>query len=129
MNNDIKLQESFAVSSATLYHAWLNSEEHTKMTGGDAKCSPIINTKFFAWDGYITGKNIELIENKKIVQTWRTTEFKEKDKDSKLTIELTETAEGCILNLNHTNIPEGNSDYKKGWVDSYFTPMKAYFNK
>ena len=97
------------------------------MTGGEAKCSNKVGGFFTAWDGYISGKNVELVENKKIVQTWRTTEFEDNDEDSILTIEMNKVPEGTELILSHSNIPQGQTQYEQGWVDHYFKPMKVFF--
>lgn len=97
------------------------------MTGGEAKCSDVVGDSFTAWDAYIEGKNLELFPSKKIVQSWRTSDFEEGQADSKITLFLTDNAEGCQLTLIHEDIPDGQPDYKKGWLDHYFTPMKEYF--
>jgi len=122
-----ELKEIFSVSPKVLYDAWLNSKKHTDMTGGKAVCSSKINGRFSAWDGYITGFNLALEPDKKIVQSWRTTEFSESDSDSELIIQFSPTEGGCVLTLNHNNIPAGQPDYKQGWVEYYFEPMKEYF--
>jgi activator of HSP90 ATPase len=127
MNKQIELKESFPVKPSVIYKAWLDSEKHSEMTGGAAECSDEIGQEFTAWDGYISGTNKVLVQNEKIVQNWRTTEFKDSDPDSELQIDLQETEEGCQLTLTHLNIPEGQSNYEQGWIDHYFTPMKAYF--
>jgi activator of HSP90 ATPase len=97
------------------------------MTGGAAKVSARVGGKFSAWDGYITGKNILLEENKKIVQEWRTTEFPESASSSIVEILLTEKKSGTTLTLKHHKIPYGQPDYKAGWTKHYFEPMKKYF--
>lgn len=127
MKKQIVLKESFPVKPGVVYRAWLDSEEHSEMTGGTAECTDEIGQEFMAWNGYISGTNKALVENEKIVQSWRTTEFKESDPDSELQIDLQETVEGCQLTLTHSNIPEGQSNYEQGWIDHYFIPMKAYF--
>ena len=118
---------NFPVSAEKIYAAWLKGDEHTKMTGAGATGSAETGSEFSAWDGYIYGRNIELLANKKIVQAWRTTDFAEKDDDSQIEITLSETETGCELMLTHTHIPNGQPDYKKGWQDYYFFPMKNYF--
>ena len=46
-----------------------------------------------------------------------------------LTIELTENSEGNTeLTLTQTNIPEGQTQYEKGWGDNYFNPMTAFIS-
>ena len=68
----------FSVSAVTpaspqaIYNAWLDSEGHTKMTGSPANSSANVGDSFDAWDGYITGKNLEIEPGKRIVQSWRT---------------------------------------------------------
>ncbi len=125
----ITLKEQFSVSAATIYAAWLNSEEHAKMTGGEAEVSNSEEGSFSVWDGYITGKNVSLVIDSEIVQTWRSTEFKDSDADSELTVRFKDNADGCELTLIHSNIPDGQPDYEQGWEDHYFVPMREYFGK
>lgn len=127
--NSFKITEFFPVDSPTLYSAWLNSESHTAMTGGEAICSNKEGEAFSAWDGYITGANQKLVEGKRIVQSWRTSEFKDSDGNSLLILQFEDSENGCKLTLKHSNIPEGQPDYKQGWVEHYFKPMKEYFQK
>jgi activator of HSP90 ATPase len=124
----LKLSITLPVSAEKLYKAWLNSKEHSLFTGGEAKTSSKVNAKHTAWDGYITGKNMELKPGKKIVQSWRTSEFPEDAPDSILEITLEEKAGKTKLNLYHHNLQKGDAKkYKKGWQDFYFSPMKDYF--
>ncbi len=128
MMEKIELRVTFPVSSSFIYNAWLNSKEHSKMTGAEAHCSTQVEGEFLVWEGYISGKNIFLDPHKKIIQSWRTSEFENNTPDSELTLIFIETDSGCELQLSHNNIPEGQPDYKQGWIDHYFTPMKQYFN-
>lgn len=121
------ITQHFNVSAATLFKAWLDSDIHSAMTGGEAQCSDQVGGKFSAWDGYISGVNSALITNQKIIQEWRTTEFKNDDENSILRIKLEEVNNGCELILTHNKIPNGQPDYKQGWIAHYFEPMKAYF--
>ncbi len=114
----------------TIYDAWLDSDRHTWMTGAEATISAEVGEVFSAWDGYITGKNIELEPAKKIVQLWRTTEFPADAPDATLTIELAPTKDGhgTILTLTHEGTPKDQeADYRTGWYEHYFEPMQEYF--
>jgi len=128
MKTTFELREKFTVGPSTIYNAWLDSKGHSEMTGAEAICSNREGEGFTAWEGYISGKNIQLVQNKKIKQSWRTSDFNNRDEDSELIIEFQETAEGCELILTHNEIPEGQPDYKQGWIDHYFSPMKMYFD-
>lgn len=111
-----------------MYNAWLSSKQHSAFTGGEAKINPKIGGKISAWDNYIKGKIIELKPYKKIVQTWRSSDFSPSDKDSILEVFFENVEKGTKITLLHSNIPDGQGKgYKKGWKDYYFTPMKKYF--
>jgi hypothetical protein len=60
---------------------WLDSEEHTAMTGFRTEISDEVVTPFSAGDGYIEGVNLELEPGKRILQHWRMTDFREDDED------------------------------------------------
>jgi len=128
MKTKFEMKRQFSASVNTIYNAWLDGEEHSKMTGGEASGEAKEGAEFTAWDGYISGSNLELVPNQKIVQSWRTSEFNEGDEDSRLEIKLEPSGEGCELTLIHSEIPEDqSSDYEQGWDDHYFSPMKEYF--
>lgn len=128
MKESFEIKKKFKnVSPSEIYEAWLDSAKHTEMTGGGADCSPKVGETFTTWDGYITGKNLSLISNQEIIQSWRTTEFEDEDEDSKLIITLKQVVDGTELRLTHSNIPDGETQYKQGWEDFYFIPMKDYF--
>ncbi len=65
----------FEASPADVFDALLNSGIHTEFTGSPATTSRRTGARFTAWDGYISGKNIQLVKNAKIVQEWKTAEW------------------------------------------------------
>jgi len=121
------LSHSFPVAPDIIYTSWLDSDGHSAMTGGSADCKAQEGKHFTAWDGYISGKNIKLVKNRKIIQSWRTTEFSDGDEDSLIEIELQPNEQGCLFKLHHSRIPENQPDYKKGWMEFYIEPMTEYF--
>jgi activator of HSP90 ATPase len=130
MKETISVSESFPITSDKLYKAWLDSKEHSSFTGSKAVVSKGLNRKFTAYDGYISEKNLILEPNKRIVQSWRATDFPEKHPDSFIEIIFEPQKTGTKLTLKHSGIPEGmGKDYKKGWKDFYFKPMKEYYSK
>jgi len=86
MTYDFELTALLPATPEAVYDAWLSSEGHSKMTGGSAQIDPVVGGDFVAWDGYITGTTLELDRPRRIVQTWRTTNFTDEDEDS--TIEV-----------------------------------------
>ena len=81
-----------------------------------------------AWGGYITGRNLELIPGERIVQSWRTAEFTDEHEDSIVTVTLEEVADGTLLTLTHSRVPDGQTSYEDGgWQVHYLEPMQDYF--
>ena len=71
----IRVSAVIPASPERVYAAWLDSTEHSRMTGGKATVDARRGGRHTAWDGYIHGQNLALVEGKRIVQDWRTTEF------------------------------------------------------
>jgi activator of HSP90 ATPase len=126
---DFEVSETIPATQAAIYDAWLDSEDHSRMTGGQANVSNESDASFDAWDGYIKGVNIELESPKRILQRWRTAEFDENDEDSLLEILLEPEGEATRVTIRHSNLPEHGMQYRQGWIDAYFTPMKEYFGQ
>ena len=124
---EFTLKTTFNTTAQEIYESWLSNEGHSDMTGGEATASTKIGASFSAWDGYISGKNIALKPNKRIVQLWRTTEFFADEPDSTIEILLNEVDGKTELTLIHTNLSESGKQYIKGWEDHYFEPMQEYF--
>ena len=128
MTDNLKLSVIIPAKPEDIYRAWLDSKKHSEMTGSEAIVDPKINGAFTAWDGYIEGSTIEMQSNNRIVQKWRTTDFPSDSPDSIVEILFEISKNGTKIVLIHTEIPEGQGEeYKKGWKDFYFDPMKAYF--
>lgn len=123
---EFTLTTTIQAPAKEIYTAWLSSEGHTNMTGAEAEISDQAGAGFTAWDGYIEGKNILLEPYRRIVQSWRTSEFEEAA-DSQIEILLQEEEGNTILTLIHTQLPADGEQYIKGWQDFYFEPMKTYF--
>ena len=124
---DFTLTTTINATAKQIYKSWLSTQRHTKMTGATAFISDQEGEKFTAWQGYISGKNLELKPYQRIVQSWRTGDFKKNEDDSQIEVLLSEDGEYTTLTLNHTNVPESGEHYKKGWEESYFEPMRKYF--
>jgi uncharacterized protein YndB with AHSA1/START domain len=128
MSEKLRMSTVLSAGAQRVFRAWLDSGEHGAFTGGAAEIDPRVGGRFSAWDGYIEGTTLELEPPRRIVQSWRTTEFPEGSPDSRLEVLLEEIPAGVRLTLVHTQIPDGQSeDYRQGWEDHYFAPMREYF--
>jgi len=128
MTSEFVVTTDIAKSSQILYDAWLDSDEHSKMTGSPAKVSAELGGEFQAWDGYLWGVNLELEPGKRIVQSWRTSQFDVSEEDSQIEVSFEANDEGRTkITLRHTKLPAHGAQYEEGWQESYFEPMKRYF--
>src|SRR6516225_4062470 len=84
------LTATLPASATEIYQAWLDSQAHSEMTGGEACQSDQVGAAVSAWDDYITGRNLELVPGERIVQSWRTTQFSDEHEDSVIVITLDE---------------------------------------
>ena len=124
------LTTTIPASPQEIYEAWLDSVVHSEMTGSEASMSEETGAQVSAWDGYITGRNLELVPGERIVQSWRTTQFTNEHEDSQIIVTLEAVEDGTLLTLEHTNVPDAQKSYEEGgWQKHYFDPMKEYFAK
>jgi uncharacterized protein YndB with AHSA1/START domain len=115
-------------SPEAVYAAWLDAIAHSAFTGQPATVEPSVGSRFTAFGEYIEGTNRELEPGRRILQSWRTTEFSADDPDSLLEVVLEPHEEGTRLTLRHSEIPEGQGDrYEGGWQEHYFEPLKRFF--
>ena len=116
------------IGAATLYSMYLDSKHHTALTGGNpAKITPKEGAKFSAYGGYHGGKNLQLVKNKLIVQSWSGEDWAKDDNDSTLILTFEQKGKDAILNMVHANVPDKQAPgIRTGWVDYYWTPWKAY---
>ncbi|NQY11999.1 MAG: SRPBCC domain-containing protein [Flavobacteriales bacterium] len=127
MSLSFTVKTTIKASAETIYNAWLDSKEHSAMTGGVVTASSDVGGKYTAHNDYIGGENKELVANQKIVQTWRSTEFEEGEPDSLISVTFEEQDGKTTISLTHTDLPTHQAAVAMGWEDYYFTPIKEYF--
>jgi len=112
-----------------VYEALMDSRKHSQFTGGKASISREVGGKFSTFDGYSEGSNLQLVTDKKIVQSWRAGDWPE-GHYSKVTFSLKEVEGGTQLTFTQTGVPEEqHEDISQGWRDYYWTPMKEMLEK
>ena len=110
-----------------VYEVLIDSEKHSNLTESNAKMSRKIGGKFTAFDNWASGKNIELVQDKKIVQTWRGEDWPE-GHYSTITFLFKKHGNETIIDFKQTEIPDDvYEDIKQGWIDYYWDKLKEYF--
>ena len=114
-----------------LYEAFMDSKKHSKFTESKAKVSREVGGNFSIFEGDINGKNVELIQDKKIIQTWRSEgENWPKGYYSTITLIFEPVDDGTLIKFTHTDIPEGAYEsVKEGWDKYYWEPLKEMLEK
>jgi activator of HSP90 ATPase len=118
------------VSPKQVYEAYVDPKKHSEFTGSEATGKPVVGGKFTAWDGYISGKFLELEEGKRLVQEWTSTDFPEGALASRLELTFREVPKGTEIVMVHSNVPKDQEDETaEGWTEFYWEPLKQYFKK
>ena len=111
----------------TLYDLYMNQRKHALISGAPAKISAKVGAKYSVHGGYITGKNLQLVKNKLIVQSWRGSDWKHSDLDSTFVISLEQKGKDAVLLATHSNVPDKHyAGINKGWYTHYWNPWKRH---
>jgi activator of HSP90 ATPase len=105
-----------ALTTPVTIHLW---------SGSEAEMSTEPGAEFSLFEGSISGKNIEFIPDKKIVQQWY---FGDQEEASIVTIKLHPDKVGTSVELRHTNIPDEDfEDIVHGWDHYYFGALQSFY--
>src|SRR4051794_40645898 len=131
MAHACRLEMMVAAEPQRVFSAWLDAKEHAAFTGGgDAVVEPWTGGRFIAWDGYIHGILLGVDQDRRVVQTWRTSEFPVDARDSRLVVEFEPARGGTRVILRHSDLPPTQANrYEKGWMEHYLKPLARYFTK
>lgn len=127
MPKTIRQRVTIPTGPKAVYETLMDSKKHSRLTGGKTSISRRVGGRFTAFDGYAEGVNLELQDAKKIVQSWRASDWPA-NHYSKATFTLKKVKGGTRLTFTQTGVP--NSQYasiKQGWMDYYWTPLKVLF--
>jgi uncharacterized protein YndB with AHSA1/START domain len=125
----IRQTVTIRASPHDVYEALMDSKKHGKFTGGRAVISRKVGGRFNVFDGWAEGENLELVPDRRIVQSWRGAEWPE-GYHSKVAFALAEVPGGTRLTFTQSGVPEDfHADIVQGWKDFYWGPMKDMLEK
>ena len=125
----IKQTAYFNATPHEIFELLMDSEKHAAFTGHKAEISRKKGGSFTAYDGWIQGRNLEIVKDKKIVQAWRGDDW-EKGYYSKAEFKLVKKGRGCKLTFTHTGVPDKHyKGINQGWNDHYWERMKKFLKK
>ena len=114
----------FDAAPEEVFELLMDGKKHAAFSGSPARISRKAGGSFSAYDDYATGKNIEIVPGKKIVQEWRASDWEE-GVFSIATFVISKSGSGAKLVFTQTGVPEGSVDeISEGWREFYWGPMK-----
>ncbi len=109
-----------------IYSALTNPVTIELWSGYPAVMSDEPGSEFSLWEGDITGKNLEFVKDKKVVQEWF---FGDQTEKSLVTINITPDGENSLVTVEHSNIPDDDfADISEGWREYYIGAIINFFN-
>jgi activator of HSP90 ATPase len=110
-----------------VYSALTNPFTIELWSGYPALMSSEPGSEFSLWEGDITGRNIEFIQDKKVVQEWYFGD--DHPEKSIVTIVISPAGENSEVTVEHTNIPDEEFyDLAEGWREYYIGAIISFFN-
>jgi activator of HSP90 ATPase len=107
-----------------VYQALVDPKKFAELTGAPASGDGSEGAAFSAFGGHVTGRNVELMPGKRVVQAWRAKTWPE-GLYSIARFELKAEGKGTKLVFDHDGFPE---DMKKhlsdGWQSNYWDNLK-----
>jgi activator of HSP90 ATPase len=126
----VKQSVNLPAGPTDLYAMYLDSAAHAAFTaGGPATIAPVVGTEWSAFDGRIWGRVLALTPSRRIVQSWRSFEWKEPELDAVLILTFTATSAGTCVDLVQVGVPDRLYDtLVNGWPVRYWQPWRAYLH-
>lgn len=125
MNKAIEQKILFkGATAAELFDIFLNAKKHSAIHGGaETKISKKEGDTFSLMNGNLSGKNLMIVPNRMIVQSWRGNVWEKSDLDSILTLIFSDTKDGGQIEMVHSFTP---NQFPELWDKIYWKPMKDY---
>ncbi len=129
MPKTVTMAVDFPCPAARLYKMYLDPKLHGAFTGAPVKIAARVGAKFEAFHGALSGTILQLVPNRLIVQSWRSTQFGRRDMDSTLVLAFSPAKGGGRIELTHVNVADGDfAGVSEGWSKYYWVPWRQYLS-
>lgn len=130
MPRTVTMGVDLPASAARLYRMYLNPREHAGFTGAPVRIAARAGAPFVAFGGALSGTILQLVPNRLIVQSWRSTQFAKADIDSTLVLSFWAQGRGARIELTHVNVADSDfASVSEGWSKYYWIPWRAYLQR
>jgi activator of HSP90 ATPase len=117
----------FPLRARELYSMYLNPKAHAAITGQKVQIGARAGARFSAFNAALSGRILQTIPGRLIVQAWRSSAFHKNDPDSTLVLRFISRGSKGHIELVHVNVP--GHDYRgvdNGWRRYYWKPWRKY---
>lgn len=132
MSNTIRQEVTIKASPDRVYATLLDGKRFSEFTGGaPAEIDPAAGGAFSCFGGIITGRNIELVPDRRIVQAWRVSRWPD-GLYSIVRFELQPDGAETRLVMDHVGFPPemrahlNGEAAEGGWHRQYWEPLNRY---
>ena len=131
MPKTIRQSVTLPASAKALHAAYLSPKSHGGFTGAPVKIGRKPGTKFSAFGGALSGRILQVVPGRLIVQSWRSTNFAKDDMDSTLVLSFHDVRPGkARIDMVHVNVSDQDAkDVRKGWRTHYWTPWREWLTR
>jgi uncharacterized protein YndB with AHSA1/START domain len=130
MPRTVTLAVDLPATAARLYRMYLDPKEHAAFTGAPVKIAARAGARFAAFGGALAGTILQLVPNRLIVQSWRSTQFAKADLDSTLVLSFWPSGRETRIELTHVNVADSDfAGVSEGWSKYYWIPWRAYLQR
>jgi len=128
MNKVIEQKILFKTATAEeLFDIFVNPKKHAEIhDGAVTKISSKEGAVFSLINGNLKGKNLLIVPNRMIVQSWRGNVWEKNDLDSVLALVFTNTPNGGQIDLVQAFTPD---QFHELWKQVYWQPMKEFLKR
>lgn len=127
MSKPIHQEILFNASPQRVYAALTDAQRFSAFTGGaPSEISREAGGPFSGFGGMITGRQLELVPDRRVVQAWRAGNWGE-GIYSIVRFELHAQGSQTRLAFDHTGFPEEQREHlEAGWRKMYWEPLERY---
>lgn len=127
MRSVIYQSVTLPASAETLFDMYVDPAAHQAWSGSEVTVSAEPGSEFRAFDGALWGHMLQVVRPQLIVQSWRSTAFRESDPDSTLVMSFSGAGDEGRIDLVHVDVPEQDYDgVVAGWQNYYWTPWREF---
>lgn len=126
LGTSVHQEHDFKASPERIYGALLDQGQFAALSGAPAEIEREAGGRFSLIRGRVTGRNVELVPNQRIVQAWRVVPW-EPGIYSIVRFELIPKGDETRVVLDHSGFPpEDVAARHQGWRRVYFEPLRKH---